>query len=768
MQWCRLYLSSLIIIILASTGLLSINLASESSLNSVRRPLKIIVVVPSTEKKGGYCNSGAQPEWERGEEIITGAYVALSEINSSPNLAYKMEITPIVVPQCSITAKVDEFIRSLIPRIVGIKPIALVGYFCDNLAHFFSQLAGRERLGVIQISATLPLRLSTNQKQLHHMLPSPAVCARAAVVLCRKLGWSQVGVIGLGLYHDTHYSLMREEFLYNARKHNITIVFQMERSYTNSPDQILMELKRSITKVIVTFLPPFEAADMLCEAYHQGLKWPDYVWLYVEVDSDTLTVRESHSCAADILTKAMENVLFLHLQRWQRDKGEILHSGRNYSSLYYQNLKGSFNTECLQSNPYASVLYDSIWAIALAMNNSQVTPPLKTKNGSMYATSAAIVFNLTSVSFQGASGWVKFSQREAALQLHVDIYQVHQNRSIQIGGYNQYTDRLFINRSILGNIPSDELDEVYLLYPLYLTVVLLVFLASSLIFTTITMSLFIHYRNNPEIKATSTVLSLCMFFGCYCLIISSLLHTIASGQVIESTVLGSAGCWGNTFLFTVGMDTILATVFTKTLRIHHIFNLFGKLSSLWTDIDLFPMILSILSVKVLIMIIWAAVVINHLIDKRTLSLQRFPPYYEVVQKCYSQHLGLWVAIIFAHSGLLFLPMIIAAILTRHTKGERSRYKDSKKICILVAVLFILIFAWVMLCGSSACHWGKHSQQGCVQSWLHLGSSILPVLPVSAQNHSIDPTTCRHTQAHVGGCHFGTCLISSTRFILCTC
>ena len=42
-------------------------------------------------------------------------------------------------------------------------------------------------------------------------------------------------------------------------------------------------------------------------------------------------------------------------------------------------------------------------------------------------------------------------------------------------GYNQYTDKLFINRSILGNIPSDKLDEVYLLYPLYLTVVLLVF-----------------------------------------------------------------------------------------------------------------------------------------------------------------------------------------------------------------------------------------------------------------------------------------------------
>ena len=666
------------------TGLLATNLAS--SLNMVTEPLKIIVVVPTTEKRGSYCN-GSQPEWERGEEILPGAYIAQSEINNSTD-PYKMEITPIVIPQCSITAKVDDFVGNLTSKMFSTRPIAIVGYFCDNLAHFFSQLAERETLGVIQISATRPLKPPLNQDHLtlHHMLPSPSICVRAAVVLCRKLGWSHVGVIGLGLYHDTHYSRMREEFLYNARKHNITVVFQMERSFINSPSQILMELKRSIAKVLVMFLPPSEAVSMLCEAYHQGLKWPDYVWLYVEVDSDTLMIRDTSSCTIDILTKAMESVLFLHLQRWHRDKQKILHSGGNYStfpSLYYQNLKESSNTECLLSNPYASILYDSVWAIALAVNKSL---PLHTWHRFMDAAAK----ELTSVSFQGASGLVNFSQGAAALQLHVDIFQVYQNTSIQIGMYNQYTDRLFVNLSILGDIPSDELDEVYLLYPLYLTVVLLIFSVSSLVFTTITMSLFVHYRKNPEIKATSTVLSLCMFVGCYCLIISSLLHTIACGHVLENTILRYAGCWGNTFLFTIGMDMVLATVFTKTLRIYHIFNTFGKLSSLWTDKGLFAMILSVLSVKMLIMVIWAAVDINHLIDKRTLSLQRFPPYYEVVQKCYSQHLGLWVAIIFAYSGLLFLPMIIAAILTRRIKGEKSRYKDSKKICMLVAVLFILI------------------------------------------------------------------------------
>ena len=89
------------------------------------------------------------------------------------------------------------------------------------------------------------------------------------------------------------------------------------------------------------------------------------------------------------------------------------------------------------------------------------------------------------------------------------------------------------------------------------------------------------------------------------------------------------------------------------------------------------------------MIIWGAVDITHLIDKRTLSFKGSPPYYRITQKCYSQHLGLWVAIIFGYSGMLFLPMITAAILTRRIKGDRSGFKDSKKICVLVAVLFVL-------------------------------------------------------------------------------
>ena len=646
----------------------------------------IIVVMPTTKDENEYCD-GSQPKWERGEEILPGAHIAVEDVNAHLNMPSKLAIVPIMIPQCGVTTRIGDFVGNLTS--VAINPIAIVGYFCDNVAQFFSQLANHKSFGVIQISASLPiLRHSSHMKYLpniYHILPSPSVCSATAAQFIHKLGWSSIGVISKGWYHDKQFSRMKGEFLRSIRVYNIAIVFQMEENVIYSSRHIIDKLKQSIAKVIVVFLPPSEAADIICESYQQGLIWPKYVWIYVETNS--ADIRNTRSCSGDMLA-AKEKAIFVHLHNWLPRADETLISGRNHSTftnIYTQQLKERpLRPQCLQFNHYASILYDSIWAIAKAMNRSQMNTPLDKISNSRESTVGA----LADVIFQGATGLVNFSQEGAAVQLTVDISQIQQGKTIQIGSYDSSSNELMLNEGALGYIPSDDLDHTYLLYPLYLTVLLLVFMSLSLIFTTVTMSLFIHYRNNPEIKAASSVLSLCMFMGCYCLIISSLLHTVASGHIIENTVLRYAECWGNTFLFTVGIDMVLATVSAKAFRIYHIFKTMTRLSPKWSDKHLFLAILGILAIKVLLMVIWASVDINHLIDERKLNLQSFPPHYVIIQKCYSRNLGLWVGLAFGYSGILFIPMIIAAILTRKLKGDR--FKDSKKICALVAVLIILM------------------------------------------------------------------------------
>ena len=656
------------------------------NLNSSISKIHIIVILPTTKEEYEYC-TGSQPKWERGDDILPGAHIAINEVNTL--LQSNLEIVPIKVPQCSASERIDDFVGNLTSKNLNL--VAVVGYFCDDLAYFYSQLASHQTFEVVQISASLPLIPASNHDLdlplfLHNILPSSAGNAKAAAELVHLLGWSKIGVIGKGWYHDTHFSRLRELFLMNAQTYNITTVFQIELNSgpVNSAKHIVKQLKQSIAKVIVLFLPPSDVRDIICEAHLEELKWPDYVWVYVEVNSSEVN-KSTERCSEDeMITQAREKVIFVHRQMWQQSEEKILKSGSNAGNFhrnYIQQLKQTRNGDCLQSNPYASVLYDSIWSIALALNRSN-----DVSNQKRYA----IEEELTKVSFQGATGFVNFNQRQAAVQIPINVDQIQNSRAVVFGTTVMPFGMLKINKSVLGKIPDDNLSEVNLLYPHYLTAVLLIFMILSLIFTTITMSLFIHYRKNPEIKAASSILSLCMFFGCYCLIISSLIHTIESGLVVEAHVLRYTSCWGNTFLFAVGIDMILATVFAKAIRIYHIFknNSLRRLNPLWADKYLFVAILLIVSVKVLIMIIWAAVDINHLIDERKLSLQDTPLHYVVIQKCYSRKLGIWVGITFAYSCILFVPMIIAAYLTRNIRGER--FKNSKKICGLVIILIILM------------------------------------------------------------------------------
>ena len=653
---------------------------------------QIMLVVPTTVHFDGYCKYQL-PKWERGEEILPGAHIAVSEINGSPEILrdFQLEIVAIKVPMCSASAAINAFVGNLTSRTKN--NVAIIGYFCDNLAHTFSRLVGRSRFEVIQISAMPPFFSWSNHNidipYFHYILPSIDVYAKATVMLVKTLGWRQIGIISNGWYHDVHFSRIKEAFTSEAQEHGITTVLHEESNPANSMNKILRDLKNSYAKVIVAFLPPSEAVEIVCKAHLQGFNWPNYVWLFVEISSDEM-IKMTNKCSETTMIMAMENVIFLDLHLKQYKAKDILSSGVSYSTFvetYHLKLETSTNIDCLQSNPYASVLYDIIWTLAIAMNTSM--------NRSLNHSRTIIEKELRQFTFQGASGLLNYTKPGAALNLSLGIFQVQNGDAVLIGLFNSYRQQILLNRSALKEIPSDELDRVYILYPRYLTGILCICFIFMMLFTTVTMSLFVCYRNHPEIKATSSVLSLCMFAGCYLLIVSTLNHTIASGVVIDGTVLRFLSCWGNDFLNTVGLDLVLATVFAKTLRIHYIFNKFGKISSqLWSDKGLLGLILAIMSVKGVIMVLWIVVDTNYLIDEVRIPLQGFPPHQVVVQKCYSRYPIVWIALTFGYSGILGLFMMIVAILTKNVK--RERFKDSKKICTLVAVLFLSYCAGCVL------------------------------------------------------------------------
>ena len=128
---------------------------------------------------------------------------------------------------------------------------------------------------------------------------------------------------------------------------------------------------------------------------------------------------------------------------------------------------------------------------------------------------------LSQLSFQGATGWLNFIHSAAAAQTSIEILQIQNGQPVQIGLYDHTLNHLLLNRSVLGIIPSDTLNRIYIVYPIELTVLLALLVVLGFALTTISMYLFIYYRKQQAVRATSSTLSLCMFIGCYFLLTSS-------------------------------------------------------------------------------------------------------------------------------------------------------------------------------------------------------------------------------------------------------
>ena len=665
--------------------------------------LQVIAVVSTN---GVYQSDNVQlPDWQKSEEILPGAQIAAKEINNVPNLlsGHPFEVVPVRVPQCELVEGIVPFVEELTSN--HNITIGIVGYFCPNLAQHLSPLAHYWMAPVVQISAT---SLGDNVNDIdstphlqHSILPLRESTASAIVLLIQSLGWNKIAVIS---NQNPYFIDSKSAFLRSAKERGIQIEIRLETFH--SPNEYLLQLQRYGIKIVVAFVPQSEAVDILCAAYLRGFKWPDYAWIFADIS-------RSENFSGCSQADAINNAIFLHLTYMKINPKLFLPSGLNYSAYYEAYLeeveKSSVELNVsLQSNPYANVLYDSIWAVALTINRSlSVLKERKLSLTNIHQDTGIEIMGvleeqLSQLSLQGATGWLNFSHSAAAVKTSVLILQIQNGKPVQIGLYDHSLNHLSLNRSVLGIIPSDTLDRIYIVYPIELTVLLALLVVLGFALTTISMCLFIYYRKQQAVRATSFTLSLCMFIGCYFLLTSSFFQDITSGISIYGSKqsLRMFICMFDLCITNVGIDLVFATVIAKTLRIYHIFKTFGTVSRICSDQGLFILILSIISVKIIMLVIWGSFDIPCIIDVHQLVSTTVPPFIQVVQECHSMYQGFWVILTFGYSTLLLLIMVLLAIMTR--KIKRGDYKDSKKINLLVGALaldvYILVPLWFILQG----------------------------------------------------------------------
>ena len=665
----------------------------------------ILLILPNataaaTDSTGALLSP--EESWQNGDEVLPGAEIALRDINEE--LAFQLTVTELSIEFCSSPLALVQFVRQLTSSAGGenATTVAVIGAFCKEVFYELIGIASHERIGLTQIALTTSPAAVDGRNSLHYqMLPSIATYAEALAQFMVHVGWTRIGVV-FAQTHEGYYFEMSEQMNKILKERGFQVLFSVE---INEMQQLLTQSKSNMynliefihhsgTKIVYILLPPIEASLLICLAYNYGLQWPEYGWIVPDVSlEDVLTFCSFGNCSRN----AAEGII--SFQKTEINDSTTV-TGKSYETYLqeYNDLltsKADSKTEVLKSSIYASALHDSIWAVALSLNQSlsevqdyvhQIrqqddTHTLHFKLATQKKVSQIIGRTLANISFPGVLGHISFDS-EHQTQIPITIYQTIDGQQEKLGIHIPRENMTYYENYPPSRIPSDKLDRVYMFLPIPLGAILTVGLVACTLVAILNTFLFVFYRKEPEIKATSFSISMIIYLGCYLLYIGTGVHIISSSMYFNDKVVCLVEVWTTH----IGADIIFSTLLVKVCRIHHVFTYFGKVGKICTDQTLLILIVVIVLGKVAILSTWITEDLFRITDFETYNSEGKPPYYEVVQFCHCRHSATWHGISLSYTFAFACILAIVSFKTR--KIQRKDFKDTKKINVFILTYFM--------------------------------------------------------------------------------
>ena len=647
--------------------------------------------------------------WDRGLELIPAGHLAIEQINNRSDVipGFQLELIDIPSEACGIgliNSGLVNFYRHLVDP--NYLVVGVVGLFCSTVTATISPLVNHMGIDYVQMAgSTSPMfRNVTAYPQLFHTISLSAVFNEAVIRLMASFNWQMIGLVHSSV--GTYFISTANDFANRIKANSSLELLTRIPSLPQYIPELFTILRDAGARIIFTSLTVPEGAALMCEAYTRGFLWPGYVYVFYERTVQELLDSET-ACDRNEILEAIEGI-FLLQYRLQANPDQRLVSGwtyKQYHEAYLQQLAQFADTmdTHLQDNIYATVLHDQVWAVALAINNSLETFKSLNVHLMNYGFGQSIITdtiadNLDDVSFQGASGYISFnSMREVGTS--IDIFQVQGGQPVLVGVYNPNEKKLAFNDSEFpSTIPADRFEVVYEVLPHWLMIIVFFICGLSYVMTTVILVLFLHWRNKPEIKATSPYLCLIMFVACYLLYTATMIRTVHRSFIILEFTWFSFLCNVENWLRSIGINLIFGTLLMKLLRIYHVFRVFRKTSKLWSDQFLFLGVLLICSGLLLILILRTTMDTSHLETTESYVPFAHPPYYKGTTTCHSNNLGIWLTATLVYNGIIIVLVMFLAIQTRHVK--RHNFKDTKKvnayIFTVVAIIAIAIPLWYIL------------------------------------------------------------------------
>ena len=660
--------------------------------SSEKQSLPVLVLLPYPDPRD---DSG----WDRGLELLPAARLAVKEINNNSQILPDHEIQ-------LIERRSDGCGRSVIingltnfaGNALQYEPnttnaIAVIGLACSTVTASISPLAGREGVDLLQMAMSISeiFRDKITYRHLWRVLPSSSVFVSTTIALMERFHWTRVAQIfdGNGVLFQTTANDFRNRIKSNS---SYTLLVDQAIDEGDSFIQSALDLIQTAgARIIFVSVTLPESVQLLCAAAKRNLIWPGYVWILY-----TRTLEEfinNAVCDLEILIPALENVTLLDLPLQGRDLDDVLVSGRTYREYLdeYDSEVATLSGEdefqrylsdfTFVNNRFANPMYDEVWALALAINSS--LPELKAKNLSLedyeynnIAITNIIEDHLKSVSFAGAVAEINFDQNNREAVTPINILQIRNGKNIMIGRYNGLQNDLSLWNISEESIPSDDivvrynsLNEAYAIF---------VYIVASLLFIFITVMLILTLalRTTPEVRASSPLLNLLIFFGCYQLLFGSVFAVTRQFIQLDLTSYVVL-CYFEVWTIQSGVNVITATVLMRLIRIYRIFTHFGKTGKIWENRYLFLLVLLIACSPYVLMIISILVDPLRYQEQVTYLLNENPPAKVIFIECSSDYQFIFDTLAFLYTGILIFLLVVFAIRSR--KIGYKNFNDTKKI-----------------------------------------------------------------------------------------
>ena len=492
----------------------------------------------------------------------------------------------------------------------------------------------------MKLNSTVPMLLLQDftshfvGPDIFYMSPALTQLFDAFFILCKSLEWNRISII-TNSYNKKAETLSK--YLQHAsEEQNISTSLFLDLAKTSinknaQTNYTLNALKNSGIKIVLMTVLSSQVAhiyaDILCTAYQMNMVWPQYAWvIYVDKLTDDIL---RLFCAQE---EFLEGVIFLSY---------------DFNIPLNRSTKNELNLCSLQEKLFK----DAVGLLKEASNKLQ----------DMSAV-------LKKIHYEGITGNIMFDATKHVKRDTIFIQLRNGKIIIQTRIRN---GKIQDNKWLLSQqqLPTSTLPiRVNTVYPLWLNIfeVIVCTLAITTVFV-----LFIYFHNEPEIRATSWLLSLLMILSCYMVVANLLAHAIhTSLPPVPHFNTCSFLIWISGY--GLPQPLIIAVLLVKMLRVYHIFHNSRKLGKLSSDYAMAIYIFLILSPNILVLVIMTA-----LDSYRVSAIRTFRTGYVEVKYICMGNLTAYFQTLLVYLLLLIFCTAIVALTTR--KLRLKHFRDAKKV-----------------------------------------------------------------------------------------